>query len=229
MAETSSISARKNGDARDEILASIRRNLAVSRPFDAVRRQHHGHYHENVSRRPSSSDSSLVENFRTSLDLLGAHFTLAESDKDAARKVEDVIARLSAKRIAVSGSDVVAGVVEKITTLPFIENASAATLFDCDLGITSAQWVIAETGTLVLESERENHRLTSLVPTAHLCIVKASHIRQTLGEIFELIGKELSRTVTFITGASRTSDIELTLTIGVHGPAELYVIVLADQ
>jgi len=50
-----------------------------------------------------------------------------------------------------------------------------------------------------------------------------------MGEILELAGKDLSKTMTFITGASRTSDIELTLAIGVHGPGELHVIVIADQ
>jgi L-lactate dehydrogenase complex protein LldG len=61
-----------------------------------------------------------------------------------------------------------------------------------------------------------------------LCILRAADIRQTLGEILELINEDLSRTVTFITGASRTSDIELTLAIGVHGPKELHVIVIND-
>ena len=85
-----------------------------------------------------------------------------------------------------------------------------------------------ETGTLVLESDRESHRLTSLVPPVHLCVLRAENIRQTLGEILEVTSRDLSRTVTFITGASRTSDIELTLAIGVHGPGELHVIVIAD-
>ena len=119
--------------------------------------------------------------------------------------------------------------VERLAATEFVQNAPASFLFGCDLGITSAQWAIAETGTLVLESEKESHRLTSLVPPVHLCILKASRIRQTLGEILELTGKDMSRTITFITGASRTSDIELTLAIGVHGPGELHVIVIADQ
>jgi len=88
---------------------------------------------------------------------------------------------------------------------------------------------MTETGTTVFASEKESHRLTSLVPSKHLCILKASTIRQTLGEILELTSQHLSRAVTFITGASRTSDIELTLAIGVHGPKELHVIILANQ
>jgi L-lactate dehydrogenase complex protein LldG len=80
-----------------------------------------------------------------------------------------------------------------------------------------------------LESAAERHRLTSLVPPVHICILKADSIRQTLREILDLIGRDLSRTVTFVTGASRTSDIELTLAIGVHGPKELHVILIEDR
>lgn len=229
MTKTSAKLAKDNGNARDEILTSIRNNLSVSKPFDAVRKAHHGHHTKNPSDRSSTISGSLVENFKASLDLIDSHFSLADSEKDAARLVEQIIDQLGATRIAVSNLELVTRVVGSITTTEFIENAPKNVLFDCDLGITSAQWAIAETGTLVLESEMENHRLTSLVPTVHLCILKASRIRQTLSEILELTSKNLSRTITFITGASRTSDIELTLAIGVHGPAELHVVVIADD
>ena len=65
------------------------------------------------------------------------------------------------------------------------------------------------------------------MPPVHIAIVDASKIRATLGEALLLlrVGKEVSPAVTFVTGPSRTADIELTLAIGVHGPQELYVIV----
>lgn len=63
----------------------------------------------------------------------------------------------------------------------------------------------------------------------HIAIVNAADICRSLGEALRLVRRdgsaEMSRTITFITGPSRTADIELTLTIGVHGPKELYVIV----
>ena len=99
--------------------------------------------------------------------------------------------------------------------------------------MTGAQWAVAETGTLVLESDAERNRLASLVPTAHVAVIEARQIRQTLGEVLEAIGgrgpEALSRAITFITGPSRTSDIELTLAVGVHGPAELYVIIIEGE
>ena len=99
-------------------------------------------------------------------------------------------------------------------------------IFRFDLGITTAQAAIAETGTLVLDSTQERHRLVSLVPPVHIAIVDASKIFETLNEAVAFIHKnEISPAVTFITGPSRTADIELTLTVGVHGPQELYVII----
>jgi L-lactate dehydrogenase complex protein LldG len=66
-----------------------------------------------------------------------------------------------------------------------------------------------------------------------LAVVEARNVRQTLGEVLQAISDRgesgLSRAVTLITGPSRTSDIELTLAIGVHGPAELYVVVIEGE
>src|SRR5437764_71495 len=81
----------------------------------------------------------------------------------------------------------------------------------------------------ILSSIRKH--LASLVPPVHVAILEAGRIRQTMSEVLELITNSevgLSRTVTFITGPSRTSDIELTLAIGVHGPGELHVIVIDE-
>ena len=136
---------------------------------------------------------------------------------------------MRARRIAISDAPALdrligqIGVyVDEITTSP-----TAAELFEYDVGISMAQAAIAETGTLLLESEAERHRLVSLVPPVHIAIVDVADICLRLGEALATVGRgsELSPTVTLITGPSRTADIELTLAIGVHGPQELYVIV----
>ncbi|HKC63341.1 MAG TPA: lactate utilization protein, partial [Pyrinomonadaceae bacterium] len=145
--------------------------------------------------------------------------------------VREILRKIDARRVAVSDSPLVGRVMERVKPeAEVLLNASKPALFDCDAGITSAQWAAAETGTLVLEADAERHRLASLVPPVHIALIEADKIRQTLGEVLESLSEQgrdqLSRTVTFITGPSRTSDIELTLAIGVHGPGELFVIIL---
>jgi len=108
---------------------------------------------------------------------------------------------------------------------------STQDLFSIEVGITRAQAGIAETGTLVLDSSMEQNRLISLVPPVHIAILDASRIYATLGETLAMLQNENepSPAITFITGPSRTADIELTLTVGVHGPKELHVIVVQDK
>ncbi|MEP6900515.1 MAG: lactate utilization protein [Actinomycetota bacterium] len=221
-----------NSEAKRAIFASIRQNLAASLPFDAAHHKHHGQLDSSftASVLPALSTEILIENFRQNLESVGGNCSIVDDESEATEVLLSIIKPNRAKKIAVSDSPLVKKIVGFLKTdAEFIENASADVLFESDLGITGAQWAIAETGTLVLESESERHRLTSLVPPIHVCILEARNIRQTLGEILEILQKDMSRTITFITGASRTSDIELTLAIGVHGPGELYVILIDEK
>jgi L-lactate utilization protein LutC len=104
--------------------------------------------------------------------------------------------------------------------------AGRAELFAADLGLCTAQWAIAATGTLVLDAAVETHRLASLLPPVHVALLPASRLLAELGEVLHLLGDPVSAAVTFITGPSRTADIELQLVVGVHGPRELHVILV---
>ena len=225
--------------AKAEILASIRQNLAASRPFDTVYNEHH-HLVENaavicrtthaVRAGQGASAYDLLPQFKTNLEAVAGKCRVVSGEKEVANAIQGIIDGLNPQAIAISDSDTVNDLIDRINTdAAVLKNASKSELFDCDVGITTAQWAIAETGTLVLESDQERSRLTSLLPPVHICVLDAKKIRSTMGEILQVMQKDLSKTVTFITGPSRTSDIELTLAIGVHGPRELYVIVVSDE
>ncbi|HEX8191042.1 MAG TPA: lactate utilization protein [Pyrinomonadaceae bacterium] len=232
---------RRNEEARREVFAAIRRHLAASAPHDAVRAAHHAAaaHGEDVSARDEKKvvvafEGTAVGRFRQALEAVAGRCFVVEDEAEAAEVVRQIAEQRNSRRVAVTDSPL-AGRVLKLAALPaeVLENAAAEELFDCDLGVTGAQWGVAETGTLVLESDAERHRLASLVPSAHVALVEAGRVRQTLGEVLQAINDRgeggLSRAVTFITGPSRTSDIELTLAIGVHGPAELYVVVIGGE
>lgn len=91
----------------------------------------------------------------------------------------------------------------------------------CDLGITEADYLLPETGTIVLHSSAEMPRAVSLLPRIHLAIVRPEMLRPDMHQVFA--ETKDSNYLVFITGPSRTADIELTTTLGVHGPKELFV------
>lgn len=218
-------------NARQAIMTAIRQQLATSEPFDAVheenRARHEGELQDTV---PLQLSGSLLDRFRQSLEAVGGHCHVLAGDAEATQAVREIAASVQAHRIAISDSPLVRRLLQPLeATVELVSEAAKADFFKCDIGITGVQWAIAETGTLVLESDVEKHRLASLVPPVHVAIVEAARLRQTLAEVLHSLdekGRDLGRTITFITGPSRTSDIELTLAIGVHGPAELHVIVL---
>ena|SRR3982751_5434727 len=226
-------------DARNAILGSIREQLAASKSLDAVHDSHKSpllgvrHSDDEVVVTQPSAATSLLEMFSRNLQSVGAHCFVAASKSELAKILADTIAHLqtpngSRLRIAISDAPEVPSLLKE-AALPGVETETtpaAADLFGFDVGISTAQAAIAETGTLVLDSESERHRLISLVPPVHIAIVDAATLCRTLGEALAGVrSSRLSRLVTFITGPSRTADIELTLAIGVHGPKELYVIV----
>jgi L-lactate dehydrogenase complex protein LldG len=100
-------------------------------------------------------------------------------------------------------------------------NAGKHEMALCDLGITEADYLLAETGTLILRSSAEKPRSVSLLPRVHLAIVRPELLRPDLHQVFT--EAKDSYYLVFITGPSRTSDIELIVTLGVHGPRNLYV------
>lgn len=99
-------------------------------------------------------------------------------------------------------------------------------------GLTLADWGIAETGTLVLDSSSEDIRIATMLSEVHVAVLPKSRIRSDAfaleSQLTEVI-KSPHRYLAFISGASRTADIERVLTIGVHGPQELHILLFNDD
>lgn len=93
-------------------------------------------------------------------------------------------------------------------------------------GITGALAGSAETGTLVIPGGESQPLTASLLPGIHIAVLRAPDILPSLEAVMELTGIAESPAVALVSGPSRTADIEMTLTIGVHGPGELHVFLL---
>jgi len=93
-------------------------------------------------------------------------------------------------------------------------------------GITGALAAVAETGTLVIPSGQGQPLTASLLPEVHIAVLKKSDILPNLEAALRLPDVTGAESVALVSGPSRTADIEMTLTIGVHGPGELHVFIV---
>ena len=99
---------------------------------------------------------------------------------------------------------------------------------EATVGITEMGWALADTGSLVADQSAVEQRLASTLPPIHIAIIGTERILPDKAAVFASINPANSRYIAFITGPSRTADIERVLTIGVHGPKRL-VIVFVDE
>jgi len=108
--------------------------------------------------------------------------------------------------------------------------------FSAGVGFSGADFVLAETGSLILTSETEGSQLASLAPPVHVTLYRRGQVMSSLDDALEKLSMSVDagspaagRSVVFITGTSRTADIEQILIRGVHGPREVHAILVEES
>jgi L-lactate dehydrogenase complex protein LldG len=114
---------------------------------------------------------------------------------------------------------------------PFNNAEMPGALDSVEVGISWAAFAIADTGAIVEFATDDSHRLVSALPRVHIAVFRAADMIETLKEAATPIRNfylenPLNATVSFISGPSRTGDIEMRLILGVHGPAETHAIII---
>jgi len=178
---------------------------------------------------PAVGMEDKILSFRERLEALAGKTHLALSAEDA----------LAYVRRVVDGREAVASnapfLVEcGVTGLPTVRSGVTdreelrALCATRAVGVTSADYCLADTGSLVMISSRDEARLISLLPPVHIAVVPRDRVLSGLDELFTILPKpaERSSSMVFITGPSRTADIEQILVRGVHGPGEIHVVIL---
>ena len=183
-----------------------------------------------VSRRLDIDDviGSFVRN------ATAARATVHDIDADTvpADLVADIVRRHDVRRAVASREREVDGVAALLGDLRVeVTGVSVATSAAADLGVTAASAAIAATGTLVQHSGEAGGRTASLLPPVHLCVLPASRIVGTTGDVLRRLGdgRRLPSNIVLITGPSRSGDIEQIMTMGVHGPLAVEIVVLRDS
>lgn len=92
-------------------------------------------------------------------------------------------------------------------------------------GVSRAVYALADTGSVVLAASPDEPRAASLLPDVHITLVSEDVILAALEDLFTAVGNDLPSSLAIITGPSRSADIEQKLTVGVHGPGEVHVVI----
>lgn len=217
--------------ARDEVLARIRNALGAGAgagqpgpagPRQPPARPHPSGYRERDDRAHDQLIRALIER----LEDYGATVHRA-SPGDLAATVAAALASRSVRRVVLP-RDLDIGAPPD--GLEFVTDAglTPADLDGFDAVITTAAVAIAETGTIVLDgSPGQGRRALSLIPDYHLCLLREDQIVGLVPEALALL--DPASPLTWISGPSATSDIELDRVQGVHGPRTLEVVLLSRQ
>ncbi len=178
---------------------------------------------------PTQETSARITSLCARVEALAGKTYHAESGADARRYVA---AAIEGKTAVASNAPLLAEC--GITALPNVRSEfyeSAALREACastGCGITSADYALADTGTLVMLASPQEARLISLLPPVHIAVVASARILTSLDELLSLLPRPAEQTssMVLITGPSRTADIEQILVRGVHGPGEIHVVVV---
>lgn len=216
--------------ARENILARIRKaqGRSGSEPTEAeiamVRETIARH--EVGPQPPFAHAPDRLAQFRKECERLGTTHATVASEEDIPAEVARYLA---AGKLgpALAGWSEFAGLDWAGAGIEFRNRPANA---DDATGLTGSFCAIAETGTVLLLSSPAAPKVTALLPETHVCVVRASRLLDTMEDSFALLRTEVGeppRAVFFVSGPSRTADIEQTIVIGAHGPYRVHVIIVA--
>ena len=214
--------------ARDNILARIRAAQGKPpAPRPAEREQVRAHLAAHAqSPRPRAADD-LIACFRERALALSSTFDDVETLADVPRAVANYLSHNNLPLDAVCWPEL----LELGWKAAGLSVAARAARDGDPVGITGAFCAIAETGTLMMVSGPRTLATTSLLAETHIAVVRTDRIVRSMEEAWQLLRAEIGvppRAVNFISGPSRTADIEQTVTLGAHGPYRVHIVLVGQ-
>ena len=179
----------------------------------------------------SAGQANLYDKFKVAAEALSAEVYRAANMDEARQLVTKIVGELKVDKVVYAASELtdaidVKGIAKDLNVTMTDENLRTNAA-DAGLGISQLDYAVAEIGTLTGNATSIESRMVSILPPIHMALVKTKNILPNLLDTIATYNKnlgELPRYLTFVSGPSRTSDIERVLTIGVHGPGRLIIV-----
>ncbi|WP_206922355.1 LutC/YkgG family protein [Alicyclobacillus suci] len=186
------------------------------------------------------SEAERVALFREQFEALGGEFEQFSTESALSTRLAELLDDLAPQQIGAWGPHAAWPVnVEDVLTsyhaLRWAPGMTPHAFANVQASVTGCAYAIADTGSIVMTSGPEQGRSVHIMPLIHIVLMRAHQIRLRLGEVFDEVKSglrssdghhELPASVHFVSGPSRSSDIENDQSIGVHGPARVIVLLL---
>ncbi len=181
--------------------------------------------------------ANLVQRFTESLTAVLGEVHYAQNLEGAWQIVGDIIESLDAKQIVLNGerplldSDLPQRWPQVDWHIVGQDDDSNLRAFctTADLGISGADAALAETGSVIITSGARQSRLATLLPPVHLAVVPTSHLTTDIFTWTADRPEKMPANLVFVSGPSKTGDIEQTMAVGVHGPGRFIVVLYKDS
>lgn len=204
--------------AKENILRRIREALSETTPLPFSQS-------EGNSLLFQKPHDDLAVIFAEEFGKLQGRFAYCENEAELAALVKQLATQLHIHKLYFADDN-----FERALRDNGLEQPAYLSLNDCDAAITGCELLVARTGTIVLSSALKNGRTASVYAPIHICIAYTSQLvydtRDALLQLKEKYPGGLPSSISFASGPSRTADIEKTLVKGIHGPAEVFCILL---
>jgi L-lactate dehydrogenase complex protein LldG len=220
--------------SRDEFIANVRRGLGRG-PVDATTRRElearlNGHRRNLVPARGQVTGRQKIDDFVRMVEFALATIVRVKTDADVPGAVADYLKQQNLPAQIRMAPD------KRLDAIPWnnrplLQIARGKPVPSDEVGLSGAFAGIAETGTLMLVSGPETPSTLNFLPETHVVVIRTEEIvggyEDGWARLREKLGA-MPRTVNFITGPSRSGDIEQTLQLGAHGPRRLHVVLVDD-
>ena len=204
----------KISPSKENILKKIRKALSQSTPLPFPQSEGNNSIY-------TSSQQELEVEFAEQFNLLQGRFIFCVNRQELAFQFNSLLKKQNWEKVFCAEPRMLEIVGSQLS-----DRFSADDLADCDISVTSCEFLVARTGSIVLSAAQSMGRTASVYAPIHVCIAFTSQLVYDVKDAMQLLKEKykdkIPSLITFATGPSRTADIEKTLVVGVHGPKEVY-------